>query len=244
MFEDNFVHGDLHGGNILVRLRAPNGGLVKISTSDDTIMGGSTSTSSASGGGIGSDALVPEVKPLPPSTWLQRIAQRLFKDDSRLAGASKDGVDIETLVKDAALRPELVILDAGIANTLSATHRRNFIGTFYSFITKDGAGLSRDMIVQSRDPSRCKDPEGFARDMQVLINDIHRTGIDPTALSISQLMRRVFGLCYKYQVKLESSYAGVLIAVSIMEGLIRQLDPSLDILARATPYIFRAALKT
>jgi aarF domain-containing kinase len=136
-----------------------------------------------------------------------------------------------------------VILDAGIANSLTAVHRRNFVDTFYNFITKDGASLSRDMITRSRDPSRCKDPEGFSRDMQLLINDIHRTGIDPTVLSISQVMRRVFGLCYKYQVKLESSYAGVLIAVSIMEGLIRQLDPSLDILTRATPYIFRAALK-
>ena len=49
-------------------------------------------------------------------------------------------------------------------------------------------------------------------------------------------------LCYQHQVKLESRYATILVALGIVEGLGRSLDPNMDILKQAAPYVIKAAV--
>jgi aarF domain-containing kinase len=48
-------------------------------------------------------------------------------------------------------------------------------------------------------------------------------------------------LCYTHQVKLESKFVAVVIAIGVLEGLGRRLDPEIDIILRAAPYVLRAA---
>ncbi len=137
----------------------------------------------------------------------------------------------------------LAIIDTGIAHSMSNTDRINFIEVFFAFIRKDGRHLGEIMVDRSRDPSKCIDKEHFAACMEVLVNDLNRSGLDTGHVGIGKLMRDVFSLCYMHQVKLESRYAAFIISVSILEGLIRQMDPSIDVLEKAVPYIRRAAVK-
>jgi len=43
------------------------------------------------------------------------------------------------------------------------------------------------------------------------------------------------------QVKLEARYTSVIVALGVMEGMGRQLDPDVDILSVAAPYVLHAA---
>lgn len=58
------------------------------------------------------------------------------------------------------------------------------------------------------------------------------------------LIQKVLGLCLQYQVKLESHFASVLLAIGVLEGVGRSLDPELDILTAATPIIVKSHLYT
>ena len=49
-------------------------------------------------------------------------------------------------------------------------------------------------------------------------------------------------LCYTYQVKLEPKFVSVMIAMGVVEGLGKRLDPDVDVLSRAAPYVLKAAL--
>lgn len=49
-------------------------------------------------------------------------------------------------------------------------------------------------------------------------------------------------LCYTHQVKLEPKFVSVMVALGVVEGLGKRLDPEVDVLKRAAPYVFKAAL--
>lgn len=49
-------------------------------------------------------------------------------------------------------------------------------------------------------------------------------------------------LCYLYQVKLEPKFVSVMVAMGVVEGLGKRLDPDVDVLLRAAPYVLKATL--
>ena len=50
-------------------------------------------------------------------------------------------------------------------------------------------------------------------------------------------------LCRHHNVKLDAKFIQVICAIGIVEGVIKRLDPSMDILSRAIPYIMRASVQ-
>ena len=123
---------------------------------------------------------------------------------------------------------------------MTSIDRKNFIDVFYAFVRKDGDHLGRIMCERSRGSMPIIDQKGFEKGMSDVVSLMHREGIEK--VGVGAMMQRVFSLCYQHQVKLESRYASFIIAVSIMEGLVRQLDPEINILSKATPYIIKAAM--
>lgn len=61
-------------------------------------------------------------------------------------------------------------------------------------------------------------------------------------VGINSLLQKVLVLCYQHQVKLESRFVSVVVAIGVLEGMGRQLDPDVDILKKVTPYALRAAV--
>jgi aarF domain-containing kinase len=66
-------------------------------------------------------------------------------------------------------------------------------------------------------------------------------GLSLGRIGIGALLQRVLALCYIYQVKLEPKFVSVMIALGIVEGLGKRLDPDVDVLIRAAPYVLRAS---
>ena len=48
--------------------------------------------------------------------------------------------------------------------------------------------------------------------------------------------------CCAHHVRIETHFVSVVIAIGVLEGIGRTLDPDLDILAAAVPFLLRAKL--
>lgn len=177
VFEDNFIHADLHMGNIIVRKA----------------------------------------------------------NESKERGIGTAGDGSPTL--------DMAMIDAGLVAELGPEDRRNFIDLFKAVVRNDGRLVGRLMIERSRDHGAgCLNPEAFEREMEAVVAAVHSSGLALGRIGVGALLQRVLIACYTHGVKLESKYASVIIGIGVLEGLGRQLDPDVDILMRAAPYVFKAAL--
>lgn len=67
-------------------------------------------------------------------------------------------------------------------------------------------------------------------------------GLSLGRIGIGALLQKVLVLCYVHQVKLEPKFVSVMIAMGVVEGLGKRLDPDVDVLLRAAPHVLKAAL--
>ena len=87
------------------------------------------------------------------------------------------------------------------------------------------------------------DPEGFQDKMAALVDDVHRKGLLLSNISVGSLLKQVLQHCYEHHVKLESRYVSTVLSIILAEGMGRQLDPDINIIERARPFIIRAAME-
>ncbi|KFO30121.1 Putative aarF domain-containing protein kinase 2 [Fukomys damarensis] len=183
IFVDNFVHADLHPGNILVQ---------------------------------GTDGLSPGREAQP-----QQV----------------DVCDPLVVAVAPVLCPlRLVLLDAGIVAELQASDLRNFRAVFLAVVLGQGHRVA-ELILHHARASECSDVEGFKVEMAALVTQARRDSITLEKLQVSSLLSSVFKLLMTHKVKLESNFASVVFAIMVLEGLGRSLDPKLDILEAARPFL-------
>ncbi|MBZ3871618.1 putative aarF domain-containing protein kinase 2 [Sciurus carolinensis] len=185
IFVDNFVHADLHPGNILVQ---------------------------------GADGLSPSRE-----AQLQQV----------------DVCDTLVVAMAPALCPlRLVLLDAGIVAKLQAADLRNFRAVFLAVAMGQGHKVA-ELILHHARASECRDVEGFKAEMAALVTQARKNTITLEKLHVSSLLSSVFKLLMAHKVKLESNFASIVFAIMVLEGLGRSLDPKLDILEAAKPFLLK-----
>ncbi|XP_008066823.1 uncharacterized aarF domain-containing protein kinase 2 [Carlito syrichta] len=183
IFVDNFVHADLHPGNILVQ------GASSLSTSQEA--------------------------------QLQQV----------------DVCDTLVVTVMPALHPlRLVLLDAGIVAELQDADLRNFRAVFMAVVMGQGQRVA-ELILHHARASECRDVEGFKAEMAMLVTQARKNTITLEKLHVSSLLSSVFKLLMTHKVKLESNFASIVFAIMVLEGLGRSLDPKLDILEAARPFL-------
>uniref|UniRef100_A0A8D2GFA9 AarF domain containing kinase 2 n=1 Tax=Theropithecus gelada TaxID=9565 RepID=A0A8D2GFA9_THEGE len=183
IFVDNFVHADLHPGNILVQ---------------------------------GADSL--------SSSREVQLQQA-------------DVCDTLVVAVPSSLCPlRLVLLDAGIVAELQASDLRNFRAVFMAVVMGQGQRVA-ELILHHARSSECRDVEGFKTEMATLVTQARKNTITLEKLHVSSLLSSVFKLLMTHKVKLESNFASIVFAIMVLEGLGRSLDPKLDILEAARPFL-------
>lgn len=190
IFVDNFVHADLHPGNILVQGAhgRPTSWEAQLQTLDIC------------------DTLVVAAMPTPPPL-------------------------------------RLVLLDAGIVAELRPADLQNFRAVFTAVALGQGRRVA-ELILRHARASECGDAEGFKAEMATLVAQARKNTITLEKLDVSSLLSSVFKLLMTHRVKLESNFASIVFAIMVLEGLGRSLDPKLDILEAARPFLLRGPVSS
>ena len=140
----------------------------------------------------------------------------------------------------------IVFLDAGLAVSLSPNDRRNLVDLFRAVILNEGEEAGRLMVERAR-YERCSQVEGgveaFSKGVGQLVSEFHdnrKKGLTLGAVRIGSLLSRVLDLCRVHQVEIDPAMANIVISTLVLEGLGRSLEPNLNLLDFALPFVLRA----
>ena len=136
---------------------------------------------------------------------------------------------------------EVVLLDAGIATTLSDRDHVNFRDLFSAICRRDGRRAGELMLERSPE-QRCQDPEAFVTAIEGIVDEALSSGLSLKNVQIGSLLGRVLSLACDHQVRLESNFTQVALSIMVLEGVGRQLDPDQDLRKTAMTYLARKAL--
>jgi aarF domain-containing kinase len=203
---DNFVHADLHPGNIMVRFYQP-------SELDLSLRKNSRAL----------DA---------PTRAEVDVTEAVLK---RLRPHLKDPNEWETALSelnDEGYRPQLIFIDTGLVTQLNDSNRRNFLDLFRAIAEFDGYRAGQLMVERCRTPEEVLDPEVFALKMQHLVLSIKSRTFALGSVKIGDILSEVLTMVRGHHVRFEGDFVNVVISCLLLEGIGRNLNPDLDLFKR------------
>ncbi|KAF8516117.1 ABC1-domain-containing protein [Hysterangium stoloniferum] len=215
---DNFVHSDLHPGNIMIKFYKPTTSFVLrniVASIFNTAPPLDPSHSHFQD--TEQDAIVNRLRPLisDPPMWRDEL-QKLFID---------------------GYQPELVFIDTGLVTTLDEGNRRNFLDLFRAVAEFDGYRAGRLMVERCRTPELAIDPETFALKIQHLVLNVKSRTFSLAKVKISDVLTDVLKAVRQHHVKMEADFINTVISVLLLEGIGRQLNPELDLFKSSLPIL-------
>ncbi|KAL9096591.1 MAG: hypothetical protein Q9165_001078 [Trypethelium subeluteriae] len=222
---DNFIHADLHPGNIMVRFYKPESLLPAESIpslpsfTQGTFSQPPTSTTSPA-----------EKAPLDVT---EEVLSRLrpYRHDSSSWRAQLSRIDAD------GYRPSLIFLDTGLVTELSPANRRNFLDLFKSVAEFDGRRSAELMIERSRNPEEVIGQQLFIKRMHHLVLGVQRLTFSLGNIKIGDVLGEVLDMVRTHHVRLEGDFVNVVLSILLLEGIGRQLDPGIDLFSAALPIL-------
>ncbi|KAI6041741.1 ABC1-domain-containing protein [Pisolithus marmoratus] len=214
---DNFVHADLHPGNIMVKFTRSLTSYDLLRSLFHNFFNKADGNASTFYHQSESDQIVSRLQALrgKPVEW-QKELQRVC-DDGYI--------------------PEIVFIDTGLVTTLNAQNRRNFLDLFRTVAEFDGYRAGQLMIERCRTPHLVTDAETFALKMQHIVLGVKRKTFSLGQIRISDILTDVLKAVRQHHVKMEGDFINTVISILLLEGIGRQLDPSLDLFKSALPIL-------
>jgi aarF domain-containing kinase len=215
---DNFAHADLHPGNIMVRFYRPEPPpfslrklLLPWPSSPRDPENGSDAAEQTRTAAPATDEAVARLAPhaADAAAWLATLAE----------------LDAE------GFRPQLVFLDAGLVTQLDARNRRNFLDLFRAVAEFDGFRAGRLMAERCATPAEVLEPDVFALRVQHLVLGVKSQTFALGRVRVGDVLAEVLAVARRHHVRLEGDFVNVVLSILVLEGVGRQLDPDLDLLA-------------
>ncbi|GAP92692.1 putative ABC1 family protein [Rosellinia necatrix] len=207
---DNFVHADLHPGNIMVRFYQTQQPRLQLRSHDQTPT---------------------EEQPDVTEEVLSRLRPYRKKKDTAAWEAELNKIDAE------GFQPQLIFIDTGLVTELNATNRRNFLDLFRAVAEFDGYKAGHLMCERCRQPEDVIDKEIFALKMQHLVLSVKSRTLALGNVKIGEILQQVLDMVRGHHVRLEGDFVNVVISILLLEGIGRSLDPDLDLLSRSLPIL-------
>ncbi|KAJ2555332.1 hypothetical protein IWW35_000755 [Coemansia sp. RSA 1878] len=227
---DNFVHADLHPGNIMVSLSPPFVG----SPLDRFVEDFYDMSPFNRGRGM-------HEKQLPSSAQVHRHVRSIL--DSHEAGEisthqkNKEIHAYADLLYQSGFTASLVFLDCGLVTLLDDFNRRNFIDLFESVCTFDGNRAGNLMIDRCLTPELVVSPDVFVLRIQDIILRVRKVSLQLSKLTFSEIFEPVMRAVRIHHVRLAPDFINIIMAMFILEGIGRRLDPESDVLRAALPML-------
>ena len=110
---------------------------------------------------------------------------------------------------------------------------------FSAVVKGDGKTVGEEILAQSE--QQCENPQEFISEIEKVVVTA-RSQLSLAKIDVSDLLNRVFNVLRWHQVKMEPNFTSVIIAIMVLEGLGRTLDPEMDLLWAATPFLVKDRL--
>lgn len=137
----------------------------------------------------------------------------------------------------------VVFLDAGIAMSLDPRDKQNLTDLFKAVVLNDGYKAGVLMVERARYEHCTSIPGGkhaFASGVADIVAEFHdrsKQGLTLGAVRVGSLLGRVLDLCRRYGVEIDPAMASVVVSMLVLEGLGRSLDPDLNLMKAAMPFL-------
>lgn len=207
---DNFVHADLHPGNIMVRFYQSGKPRLPFSRQKEDD---------------------PQSQPDVTEHVLARLRPFRHKKDLKAWDDELKKID------DEGFRPQLIFIDTGLVTELNATNRRNFLDLFKAVAEFDGYKAGHLMCERCRQPDAVIDEEIFALKMQHLVLGVKSRTLALGNMKIGDILNEVLGMVRAHHVRMEGDFVNVVISILLLEGIGRSLNPDIDLLSSALPIL-------
>lgn len=208
---DNFVHADLHPGNIMVRFYKSAQPALSLSKQADKHPEGETDVT-------------------------EQVLERLRPFRNRQDGGAAWTEELSRIDAEG-FRPQLVFIDTGLVTELSATNRDNFLALFRAVAEFDGYKAGHLMCERCRQPDAVLDKEIFALKMQHLVLGVKSRTLALGNVKIGDILQQVLAMVRAHHVRLEGDFVNVVISILLLEGIGRSLNPDVDLLSSSLPIL-------
>jgi aarF domain-containing kinase len=208
---DNFIHADLHPGNIMVRFYKPEP-IGLFSRFSMVVPSGSSNAKNVD--------------------QHKEVTEEVYARLSPYRGEPKEWNKELSRLDAEGYRPQLIFIDTGLVTELNSVNRRNFLDLFRAIAEFDGNHVGRLMIERCRQPSAVIDGDGFASKMQDLILAVKSRTLALGNIKIGDLLTQVLHMVRVHHVRMEGDFINVVLSILLLEGIGRSLDPNLDLLKR------------
>lgn len=212
---DNFVHADLHPGNIMVRFYKSAKRELSLTTPIHP-------SPQAAGQADGSDVTEQVLERLRPYRHRKNVSA--WEDE--LAKIEAEG-----------FHPQLIFIDTGLVTQLNETNRQNFLDLFRAVAEFDGYKAGHLMCERCRQPEAVIDKEVFALKMQHLVLSVKSRTLALGNVKIGDILQQVLGMVRSHHVRLEGDFVNIVISILLLEGIGRSLDPATDLLSASLPIL-------
>lgn len=219
---DNFVHSDLHPGNIMIKFTKPR--IPQLERSWTSLVKRLTGTT-------------PSVVELPSEPVSDQTSDDVVNNLRSLSHEPEKWRAALDQAKEDGWLPEIVFVDAGLVTTLNTVNRSNFLDLFRAVAEFDGYRAGTLMVQRCRTPELAIDVETFALRMQHIVLNVKRKTFSLGQIKISDILTEVLKAVRKHHVKMEGDFVNTVISILLLEGIGRQLDPELDLFKSALPIL-------
>ncbi|KZZ99471.1 ABC-1 transporter [Moelleriella libera RCEF 2490] len=230
---DNFVHADLHPGNIMVRFyQAARPELMPLSRRKKK----KKEEEEEENHGDDDDPSTQQQQQQQnhhdvTEQVLERLRPFRHRSDKAAWEAELAKIDAE------GYRPQLIFIDTGLVTELNATNRTNFLDLFRAVAEFDGYKAGHLMCERCRQPDAVLDKEVFALKMQHLVLGVKSRTLALGNVKIGDILQQVLSMVRNHHVRLEGDFVNVVISILLLEGIGRSLNPNVDLLSSSLPIL-------
>jgi ubiquinone biosynthesis protein len=133
----------------------------------------------------------------------------------------------------------VVLIDLGMVSDIPRDLLRPWVETFVALSARDGA-LAARLFYEYAPSVRGTDYAAFERDVVAYLAELYGKRLGDVEISVA--VSGMMNVLRKHHVQIDPSFTVVNIALLVAEGLGKQLDPSIDLVPLAQPYLARAML--